>query len=369
MLPQNFRFWLFDHLSKKTMRFVTAVPARSADGLTKRVYDMIKEDFFVNGSLTSRSRVPELMAAIWTAGREAMLVEDKVDRTTKDAICALLSQINDCPYCGDMLISLVHAGGDHQTAKDIFLQDSLQTEDELMRRRLEWTQAVAGAGTDKAPDLPFDIDQLPEVFGSLLAMNDINRFSHIVMADTPVNAPLGSRSAKATALRLFGSELTATRQVSLEHGRALALLPAHPLPADLAWAETNPRVAQALASYVGTVEAQARAVITPAVRETVAAALADWNGEVMPISRSWVKPEVAGLSGRERAIAELTIVLAKATYQVDETMVEAVRADCADDAEFIRILAWASFTGARRATAIIADRSGWQGRAQSTMAA
>ena len=90
MLPAKFRYWLFDTLSVKTMRYVTAVKTREARGLTKKVYDMIREDFFKNGSLTSRSRVPELMAAIWTAGRESMLVPDKVDRTTKDAISAVL---------------------------------------------------------------------------------------------------------------------------------------------------------------------------------------------------------------------------------------------------------------------------------------
>ena len=26
----------------------------------------------------------------------------------------------DCPYCGDMLISLVHAGGEHEAAKEGF---------------------------------------------------------------------------------------------------------------------------------------------------------------------------------------------------------------------------------------------------------
>ncbi|MHC4933319.1 MAG: hypothetical protein ACYTGV_14135, partial [Planctomycetota bacterium] len=85
MLPKNLRLWLFDRLSVKTMRYVTAVPKKKATGLTKRVYDMIEDDFFVNGSLTSRSRVPNLMAAIWTSGRETMLVDDHLDRTTKEA--------------------------------------------------------------------------------------------------------------------------------------------------------------------------------------------------------------------------------------------------------------------------------------------
>ena len=54
-----------------------------------------------------------------------MLVPDKVDRTTKDAVCAVLSQINDCPYCGDMLISLVYAAGANEEARNILREENL----------------------------------------------------------------------------------------------------------------------------------------------------------------------------------------------------------------------------------------------------
>jgi hypothetical protein len=54
MLPNRFRPWLFDRLSVKSMRYVDAVPEGRARGLTKTVYDMIDEDFFIHGSLTSR---------------------------------------------------------------------------------------------------------------------------------------------------------------------------------------------------------------------------------------------------------------------------------------------------------------------------
>ena len=151
MLPKMLRYWLFDTLSVQTMRYVSAVPNHKAEGLTKRVYDMIREDFFKNGSLTSRSQVPELMAAIWTGGRESMLVADKVDRTTKDAISAVLSQMNDCPYCEDMLVSLVHAGGEHEAAGDIFAQNGLDATDETLRRRLEWVRAIAAPGLNDIP--------------------------------------------------------------------------------------------------------------------------------------------------------------------------------------------------------------------------
>jgi AhpD family alkylhydroperoxidase len=356
MLPKTLRYWLFDTLSVQTMRYVSAVPTREAEGLTKQVYDMIKDDFFKNGSLTSRSKVPELMAAIWTGGRESMLVADQVDRTTKDAISAVLSQENDCPYCEDMLVSLVHAGGEHKAAGDIFAQNGLDATDETLRKRLEWVRAIATPDLNDIPATPFTDEQVPEVLGTLMGMSDINRFSHVVMEDSPVAVPLGLRTIKAFALRLFGNELEATRRIRLEPGRALPLLPAAPLPEDMAWAIPNPRVADALARWTATVEREAVSAISPLVRAVVASALDAWNGEQMPISRSWVNAELEGLDGEERAIAGLAIVLAKAPYQVDTKMADAVLKAAQDEAHFIRILAWASFTGARRFTQLVAER-------------
>lgn len=357
MLPKKIRYWLFDALSVQTMRYVEAVPTREATGLTKRVYDMIREDFFKNGSLTSRSKVPELMAAIWTGGREAMLVEDKVDRTTKDAFSAVLSQVNDCPYCEDMLVSLVHAGGEHDAARDIFAQNGLDATDETLRRRLEWVRAVATPGVENSPANPFTTDQMPEVIGTLMAMSDINRFSHVVMADSPVGAPFGVQSIKAFALRMFGGELEATRRVPLEPGRALPLLPPAPLPADMAWASPNPRVADAMARYAATVKREAAKVISDRTRSVVETSMRRWRGEQMPISRSWVTGETASLTGEDLAVARFAIVLAKAPYQVDEKMAEAVLDYCDDEERFVRILAWASFTGARRFAQLIAGRA------------
>lgn len=356
MLPEKIRHSLFDSLSVKTMRYVTAVPNRKAKGLTKQVYDMIREDFFKNGSLTSRSKVPELMAAIWTAGREAMLVEDKVARTTKDAISAVLSQANDCPYCEDMLVSLVHAGGEHEAARDIYAQNDLQGVDATLQAQLKWVRAIATPGTAIIPPTPFSAEQLPEVLGTLMGMSDINRFSHVVMADSPVGTPFGLQKIKAAALRLFGLELEVTRRVPLVPGRALPLLPPAPLPDNMAWAMSNPRVADALARWAAAVEHEAAKVISTGVRRAVETSLGAWQGEKMPISRAWVEADVKGLSDADAATARLAIVLAKAPYQVDQTMAEAVIGNNPDETRFIRILAWASYMAARRFTAITAER-------------
>jgi hypothetical protein len=354
MLPKKLRFRLFESLSLKTMRYVHAIPRRTATGLVAQVYNMIEEDFFINGSLTSRSKVPALMAAMWTAGRESILVDDHLDRITKEAMNAVLSRVNDCPYCGDMLISLVHAGGQHEAASNIF-SESEAIGDSTLRARLAWVKSVATAGTTKHPPTPFTAEELPEAIAALMAMSDINRFSHVVMDGSPVSAPFGLRGVKAAALRLFGGELRATHAERLTPGRALSLLPPASLPTDMRWATPNPRIADALARWTGVVEREASSVISKAVKDLVARNLQDWTGELMPISRRWVDAEVSALTGQDRAIARLALVLAKAPYQVDGTLVEDVRKEDRGEERFIRILAWASFSGARRFAQHIAE--------------
>jgi len=78
----------------------------------------------------------------------------------------------------------------------------------------------------------------------------------------------------------------------------------------------------------------------------------------MPISRGWVDSEVKVLTGQDRAIARLALVLAKAPYQVDEKLVEDVLTEDRCEERFIRILAWASFSGARRFAQRIAEATG-----------
>lgn len=366
MLPAKLRYWLFDTLSVQTMRYVSAVPARQATGLTGRVYEMIREDFFRNGSLTSRSRVPELMAAIWMVGRESMLVEDRVDRTTKDAMSAVLSQINDCPYCEDMLISLVHAAGDHEAAGEIFGGSGFDASSDLLRMRLEWLRSVATGCESDIPTTPFTEEQLPEMIGTLMAMTDINRYSHVVMEASPVGTPFGLRSLKAWALRVFGAELRATRARPLVPGRALDLLPPAELPEDMRWAESNPRVAAAVARWVATVEHEGAKAVSPKIREAVIDALNRWDGGAMPFDSRWIDEDVKGLTGGDESIARLAIVLAKAPYRVTEQMVNDIRGGEQDEERFVRILAWSSFATARRFAALVARRAAAKPALEST---
>ena len=68
----------------------------------------------------------------------------------------------------------------------------------------------------------------------------------------------------------------------------------------------------------------------------------------MPLSRSWVEDEVGTLTGEDRDVAKLILVVAKASWQFDESLVQAVMPHDVDEERLIRILAFSAFSAARR---------------------
>jgi alkylhydroperoxidase family enzyme len=338
---------LFDYLSKTTMRYVTAARRADANEIGEEVYRQINNDFFINGSLTSRSKVTPIFAATWMAGRETIIVDDQLDRVTKEAIAATLSSVNDCPYCGDMLVSLVHAGDRHDQASAIYDGRTDKITDPKMRELLSWVIAVASPGSKPQAELPFTDAEMPEVMGSIMAMADINAFSHVVMDGSPVNEPMGSSRLKSLALRAFGAELVPTQKQQVVPGLAIKLVPEAQLPIGYEWAVSNPRIAEAIARWIAAVDREAEKAVPTAVRELVISNIDAWDGDQMPMSRSWLERETESASGADRDFARFALIMVKARYQLDDSLTEAVLAHCPDDESFIRILAWCSNLSAR----------------------
>ena len=343
MLPQRLRQNLFEKASVKTMRYVDAVPIKEAVGLNRRVFEMIAEDFFVNGSLSSHSQIPELFAGTWLGGREIVLVTDRVDRTTKEAMGATLSYINDCPYCADMLVSLVHGSGKHSAATSILKEAEETIDDPMLRARLSWVRDIATAGPETIVDTPFTAEQLPEAIGALFVLHYVNRFSHVVMDGSPVGDSL-----KNTSLKLFGYELRETTERKIQPGRGLDLLPPATQRHDLEWARPNPRIADAVSRWAAAVEREAEKAISPEVRELVRDRLDGWNGEQMPITRSWVENDIAHLKDEDYHVAKLILIVAMASYQVDDPIVQAVFGENQDQKKLIRVLSFAALSAALR---------------------
>jgi hypothetical protein len=344
MLPRGFRNRMFEGMSNKTMRkHFSAITKKDARGLALEVLEQSEQDFFINGTITCHAVCPELMAGMWSGGREASLVDDRLPAWLKKAMGAELSRHNQCPYCGDMLVSLTHGAKQHNVAAAIRDGAIDRVEDATVRAIMEWVGACVDGGSPGLSSPPFDPEQLPEAIGTVLVFSYTNKITDLTMYGSPVGA-----TGKNLSLRAFGVELRESARLQLEPGRSLGLLPAASAPPDLHWAKSNPRVCDALARWIAVVDRAADDVLSPRVRTFLDERIRAWRGGQMPISRSWVEEEIADLTGAERDQARLALLVIKASYQIDDEVIDAVLAHEASDADVITLGAWAALSAARR---------------------
>ena len=349
MLPTKLKHSLFDRISAVTMRpFFHPQPYRAAGGLVKEVLAQSQGDFFINGTITCHWACPELMAGIWVGGREAVLVDDRLPAWLKIAMGASLSRANRCPYCEDMLLSLTHGAREHNVAGSLRDGRVDAVRDPLVRRRLAWAQY--GARPDEAPvgDAPFDPYELPEALATLLVFGYTNRVSDYALDGSPV-----PKTGRGVSLKLFGVELRESAARRLAPGASLDLLAGGSPPVELRWAWGHPRINDALARWYHAVENAAAHVLAGGTREYVLSNLAGWNGGAPPLSRSWVEQEVQPLRGAQRDIARLLLLVAKASYQVDDGVLERVARHGVDEAGLVSLGAWAAFRGANRTVSLL----------------
>ncbi len=96
------------------------------------------------------------------------------------------------------------------------------------------------------------------------------------------------------------------------------------------------------------IETAGRNALPADVRALVRKRVAAWNGESPSLSRGWVEEAIAGLDDSSKPAARLALLVALASYQVDESVIEAYRAQHPGDDTLIEAAAWASFIAAQR---------------------
>ncbi len=98
------------------VKYIWPVRPSSSDDVVAAVYRQIRRDFGVlREPLTLHSPHPRLLAGAWAAFRETVLV-GQVPRERKEAVAAVISDLNRCPYCVDAHTMMLDAAGRHQLA-------------------------------------------------------------------------------------------------------------------------------------------------------------------------------------------------------------------------------------------------------------
>ena len=136
-------------------------------------------------------------------------------------------------------------------------------------------------------------------------------------------------------------------------GASLDMLPEAALPPDLSWASGRPVIADALARACAAIESAGSRSVPEPVRDVVLAELADWHGEPRGPSRAWADSAISRLGSRHQGAGRLALLTALASYQVDQSAIDAFRRGQPDDASLIELTSWASLAAARRAASWI----------------
>lgn len=343
MLPRNFKNTVFDKISAVTMRkFFHPLNLGNSEGLAKEVLIQSQNDFFINGTITCHASSPEHMAGMWLAGREIALVNGQLPAWLKKAMGAALSEVNRCPYCEDMLLSLTLGANEKNLANSLQANNLTQIKDELTKKRMEWIKASQSKHSDTLKTPPFTKEQMPEALGTLIVFGYTNKISDFALDGSPV-----PKLGRGVSLKLFGVELKESAEMDLSPGRSLNLLAEGSVPDDLQWSLSNPLVAQSLARWNRVLEKGISTVLSSETINGISQNLLNWEGGSSSISKNWVEDEIKSIPKQEKNKARLALLVAKVSYQIDDSLIQQLVNEGISESDLIKLGAWGAFMGAK----------------------
>jgi AhpD family alkylhydroperoxidase len=334
--------------SRTQIRHVSAVRPGAARDPVRTIYAQIERDFgMLAPPVILHSPAPGPLAACWLMLRETLVASGIADRATKEAVAAAVSASNTCPYCVEVHTATLHglAAGRDAVATRRRVESGT---DSGLREIATWARESGLRHPAAGRDLPFPPELVPELAGVAITFQYLNRMVNVFLGDSPL-PPAVPGPARSGAKQLLGRFMAGAARSRTEPGASLDLLPAAPLPADLAWAAGNPSIAGAFARAAAAIDAAGERSVPAPVRDLVLATLAQWDGQPAGRSRGWVDTAVSGLAVAHRAAGRLALLTAVASYQVGQSDVDAIRdgGRCSDQA-LVELTSWSSMAAARR---------------------
>ncbi len=331
----------------KSIKYVTAVPPEQAQGLVSEVYDEIKREYVLAPPLMLHSPAPKVLAAVWASLRESFVL-GQVPRHYKEAISAAVAAINKCPYCIDAHSAALYGLSAPGVAEAIDQGEVDKIKDEQLRDLLAWALATRTPRAKVLCNPPFTDQEASEIIGTVVAFHYTNRMVNIFLNDSVLPLPSTLGMLRGTVRRMTGSFLRKQFRSSVSSRQLHTSFPDVALPHELSWAKATTAQTAAWAGMNAAMEQAGRDVLSDEVRCLVWEHLESWQGEDPGLSRSWVERAIIGLDERVKPAARLTLLTALASYQVDEGVINAFRANEPSDESLVKATAWASYMAARR---------------------
>lgn len=325
------------------IRYVTPIPPKAAGPLVSRVYAQVERDFGVLAPpVVLHSPAPEIMAAIWIMLRESLIVPGRVDRAAKEAVATAVSAENNCPFC-----VTIHGAALAGMTGALAGEDPGSLADPRLRRIAQWATSCATETGAREDEAVCPADQAPELIGTAVLLHYLNRMVNVFLGEVPL-PPRVPQIALKPVMRVLTGLMRKAGAGPLVPGASLDMLPSAAIPADLSWAAAYPVLADGFARAFAAIDAAGTRFVAEPVRELALAELASWRGENRGLSREWAADAVSGLSAPHQPAGRLTLLVAMASHQIDQSVIDACRLTQPDDEALIGLASWASLAAARR---------------------
>lgn len=332
------------------IRYAPPVRPSGAQGTVSCVYEQVEREFGILApSIALHSPSPSVLAASWIMLRETVLVAHKVDRAAKEAVATTVSLGNSCPWCvavhNTMLSGLV-------PGVKLSTRRAAPIADQRLRTVTAWARDCGTRDGARRHEPACPAAEAPELIGTATLFHYYNRMVNVFLTEVPL-PPGAPKLALRPVMRILGRLMHPAASRSPQPGASLDLLPAAPLPGDMAWASGDPMTADAFGRGCAAIDAAGARSVPASVRDLVRAELDGWHGEQRGPSRAWSDGAVSSLPAADRPAGRLALLTALASYQVDRSVVRAFRAEQPADDALVELTAWASLAAARRVAAWI----------------
>lgn len=341
--------FIVDDMSSKQINYIQAVRPNDATGELDDLYKQIRNDFQLVPPITLFSANSDMLAGLWAIARESQLAQGLVSRSDKEAVSSAVSSMNNCSYCVDAHIGILHGSSEHDTAKAMLSNDFDSIENTQTKAYVEWALATLSPQSQQLKEPPFSKSEAPEIIGTALSYHYINRMVAVFLGNSPLPVNTDSALLRSIGTRIFGA--TAGKSIAnkkVEAGKSLKFIPEAALPKDFSWAEPNQAIANSYAGFNTLMEKAGEDTIAPEIRELLEEKLNNWSGEEMGISRQWLEEAIKNLDTKHLSTARLVFLTALSPYHVDEEIINDFQKHHPSESELLCVCCWASFSAIKR---------------------
>jgi len=324
------------------VKYIKVIGLKESEGKVNRINVQIDRDFGLVGPMTLSTPSERVHAIRWATARESFVVENNVKRVTKEIIAAGVAQINKCPYCEDVHRTSISSAGNNDAAKAIINGSWKSLKNERTKAIIDWSINTRNPNASIIRNPPFSKIEAPEIIGTALVFHSTNRLVSIFLEESPLPGLLNNNLLKKVALKIASKTLFKTMVTKkVNEGESLQFIHNYKIQKSFEWSKTIPSFSRALAAEKMLLYEIEKEIIPQKLVSLFKNKVKKWQGEEMPLGRSWLQILTNGLSEAEKPIANLIFLAAFEPYTITKTDIDAFRKIYPDDKDLVDVSFWA----------------------------